>query len=509
MFGVVGLLVAFVGWLIVAPGLFSREPRQDRTVKAPAALLDEQTFAVVRIELTQVFGGELLDRLAELTGLPTDELAAGRKHLERAAAAFAKAGGQEVYLIASLADAPEMPFLSVPLQPDADEKVLTGLLNEFRLFPNQEVSRIGPALVAGTPKTLRRLRALKPSPPPELAQADPFAKPTALEALMLLSPDNRRVFEEVLPQLPPELGGGPVTALTRGLRWVRLSGDSAPPVARLTVQARDEAAARELQALGRHTLAYLGGRKEVTGIMPEFHRQKEMLLPRVEGDKLVLRLGGDDLAALVRPLMNNARRAALQATGANNLKQIGLALHNYYDTHKTFPAAASYDTRGRPLLSWRVHLLPYLEQEALYRAFHLDEPWDSPHNRQFITRMPAVFRGTLSKVGKEGKTVFLAPLGDKTMFSGTPSGVRFTDVSDGVSNTIFLMETDDASAVEWTRPEDLKVVPSDPARGLNRGHPGGFLLLFVDGSVRLIPESINAASLWALFTRNGGEMVHW
>jgi hypothetical protein len=502
-------LGAFAGLLILAPGLFPGEPRQDLAAQAPTALLDEQTFAVVRIEFAQVFGGELLDRLAALTGLPTDELAAGRKHLERAAATFAKAGGQEVYLIASLADAPEVPFLAVPLRAGADEKTLTGLLNEFRLIPNQSVARVGPALVAAAPKTLRRLKSLKPVPPAELAQADPFAKSAAVEALILLSPDNRRVFEEVLPKLPPELGGGSISTITRGLRWVRLSGETAPPAVRLTLQARDEAASQDLQALAKHALAFLAGRKEVTRILPQFDRQKDILLPRVEGDKLVVRLGGDDLAALARPLMNNARRAAVQASAANNLRQIGLAMHSYYDTHKYFPPAASYDSRGRPLLSWRVHLLPYLEQDALYRAFHLDEPWDSPNNKPLIARMPAVFRGTLSKVGKEGKTVCLAPLGDQTMFSGTSSGVRLGEVSDGVSNTIFLVESDDAHAVEWTRPEDLRIDPSDPARGLNRGHPGGFLLLFVDGAVRLIPETINPASLWALFTRNGGETVHW
>jgi prepilin-type processing-associated H-X9-DG protein len=501
--------VALVLWLLAAPGLFPGETRQDPAEKAPTALLDDQTFAVVRLEIAQVFGGELLDRLSALTGLPTDELAAGRKHLERAAAAFAKAGGKEAYLIASLADSPEMPFVAVPLHAGAEEKTLIGLLNEFRLLPNQNVARVGQALVAGAPKTLQRLRALKPAPPAELAQADAFANPAALEAVLLLSKDNRRVLDELLPQLPTELGGGPVTTITRGLRWVRLSGETAAPGVRLCVQARDEAASRDLQSLARHALSFLGSCKEVTRILPQFDRQKEMLLPRVDGDKLVLRLGGDDLAALARPLMNNARRAALQATGANNLKQIGLALHNYYDTHKTFPAAASYDTRGRPLLSWRVHLLPYLEQDALYRAFHLDEPWDSPHNKQFVARMPSVFRGALSKVGKEGKTVYVAPLGDKTMFTGTSSGVRLTEVSDGTSNTIFLVEADDAHAVEWTRPEDLKVDPGDPARALNRGHPGGFMLLFVDGSVRLIPETINTASLWALFTRNGGETVHW
>jgi prepilin-type processing-associated H-X9-DG protein len=503
------ILTATLGALLLAaPALVPGEPRQDAAPKALADLLDGQTFAVVRLDFARVFGGELLDRLAVITGLSADELSPGRKSMERAAAAFTKAGGREVYAVASLADAQEMPFLVLPLRPGADEKTLTGLLTELRLFPTQEVARLGPALVAGTPKTLRRLRALKPAPPAELAQADPFAQPAAVEALLLLSPDNRRVLEELLPQLPPGLGGGPVTAVTRGLRWARLSGETSPPGVRLAVQARDEAAARDLQALAKHALTFLAGRKEVTRILPNLDRQKDMLLPRVEGDKLTLRLGGDELTALARPLVSNARRAALQAQGSNNLKQIGVALHNYYDTHKAFPAAASYDSRGRPLLSWRVQLLPSLGQDAVYRAFKLDEPWDSPHNKKLLAQMPPVYKGTLSRVSKEGKTVYLAPRGEKTMFPGA-TGVRISEVTDGTANTIFVVEADDAHAVEWTRPEDVTVDPANPAAGLNRGHPGGLMFLFVDGSVHLIPASIAPASLWALFTRNGGELVQW
>jgi hypothetical protein len=407
-----------------------------------------------------------------------------------------------------MADVPDLPFLAVPLRAGADEKMLAGLLTEARFSPKQSVARVGRALVAGSPKTLKRLRTMKPAPPEELAQADPFAKPAAVEALLLISPDNRRVFEELLPKLPPELGGGSVTTITRGLRWVRLSGETDPLGLRLVVQARDVPAARKLQGLVKHALAFLAGKAEVTRILPDFDRQKELLLPRVEGDQLTLRFVGTDLLGFVQPLVRNARRAALQAQGANNLKQIGLALHNYYDTNKMFPPPASYDSQGRSLLSWRVHLLPYVEQEALYREFHLDEPWDSSHNKKLIARMPPTYKGTLSKVANEGKTVYLAPLGKDTMFPGA-TGVRFNDVTDGTSNTILLVEADDAHAVEWTRPEDLKIDPKDPGALLCRGHPGGSLALFVDGSVQMIPLTISPATLWALFTRNGGESVRW
>ena len=92
--------------------------------------------------------------------------------------------------------------------------------------------------------------------------------------------------------------------------------------------------------------------------------------------------------ALTAPIRGNAARTQC----VNNLKQIGLAMHNYHATHKTFPPAFTVDKDGKPLLSWRVLILPYLEQDALYKEFHLDEPWDSPHNRTLIERMPPTYR---------------------------------------------------------------------------------------------------------------------
>ncbi len=86
-------------------------------------------------------------------------------------------------------------------------------------------------------------------------------------------------------------------------------------------------------------------------------------------------------ATLTSPLRENAARS--QCT--NNLQQIGLAMHNYHDRHKTFPPAYTVDKAGKPLLSWRVLILPYLDQEALYKEFHLDDPWDSVHNRRSST----------------------------------------------------------------------------------------------------------------------------
>src|ERR1700676_3675353 len=97
------------------------------------------------------------------------------------------------------------------------------------------------------------------------------------------------------------------------------------------------------------------------------------------------------LIALLLPAVQAAREAARRAQCVNNLKQIGLAMHNYHSTYDCFPPAVTADDQGRPLLSWRVLILPYLEEAPLYAQFHLDEPWDSPHNLPLASKMPRVY----------------------------------------------------------------------------------------------------------------------
>ncbi len=136
----------------------------------------------------------------------------------------------------------------------------------------------------------------------------------------------------------------------------------------------------------------------------------------------------------------------------NNLRFIGLAMHNYLQRHgRAFPPAAIRKD-GKPLLSWRVAILPYLEQEALYNKFHLDEPWDSPHNKPLLDEMPEVY-APLSNAGKLGHSthcqVFTGP---GTMFAGD-EGTKPDDIADGTAWTIMVVEA--ARPVPWTKPEDL------------------------------------------------------
>jgi hypothetical protein len=214
------------------------------------------------------------------------------------------------------------------------------------------------------------------------------------------------------------------------------------------------------------------------------------------------------LVALLLPAIQAARQAAGRNETANNMKQIMLAFHNYHDVKKGFPAHANYSADGKPLLSWRVHILPYLEEGAgVYQQFKLDEPWDSPHNQALIAQMPQVYQNPNLPL-EPGKTNYLAVVGEPCIMDGTDKGKRLPQITDGTSNTIMLVESAPDQAVEWTKPDDWEFDANNPKAGLGGVRPGNWNAGFADGSVQPIPEMIDAEQLKAMFTRDGRETVN-
>lgn len=213
------------------------------------------------------------------------------------------------------------------------------------------------------------------------------------------------------------------------------------------------------------------------------------------------------LAGALLPAVGSAREAAARSQAVNNLKQIALAMHNYLSaTNEGFPPQAICDKDGNPLLSWRVAILPYIEQQGLYEEFHLDEPWDSEHNKTLIDKMPAVYGVPPTRARlKPGHTFAQVLVGNGALFEAdTPVGIA--DVADGTSNTILVAEA--AKPVVWTQPADLEYDPEEPvpAMGGIRWR-GGFNAAFADGSVRFLKTTIDVQVLRALITRAGGEVI--
>jgi hypothetical protein len=475
---------------------------------AIAPFLDEQTVAVARLDLAKVDSDSLATALADLGAVDADELKDLRAGAGRWLGALRKAGARDLYFVLSLADFPNVPFVIVPLGEGADAGAVAGLLG-FPGIPPGPREKVGGAVFAGSAATRERLRALKPAARPDVAKAFAAAGDGAAQVALVPPTDLGRVIEEMVPVLPKELGGGSSMTLTRGVRWAALGLDAPPKMTlRLTIQSADAASAEALKDALDKGLKELARQKEVLAVVPDLKKVIALVGLRVEGDRVLLSLEGQQVGAALGPLVRPAMQGEARARATANLLRLALAMHSSVDANRnTLPPVANFARAGKPLLSWRVHLLPFLGQEKLYKEFHLDEPWDSEHNRKLVARMPEVYQGPSRRLNEQGKTVYLAPVGKDLAFSGAPAGRTFPkDFPDGTSNTILLVEADDAHAVEWTRPEDLKVDRARPDAGLARVF-GSFLVALADGSVRQVKATVSKETLWAAFTRNGGESL--
>jgi hypothetical protein len=191
------------------------------------------------------------------------------------------------------------------------------------------------------------------------------------------------------------------------------------------------------------------------------------------------------------------------------MKQLSLAMHCYADRNNgRLPPAAVCSEDGTPLLSWRVLLLPYIEQQDLYKEFHLDEPWDSPHNIELLAKMPRTYAAPGSKEKKLPRyhTVCHVFVGKGTPFEGK-EGLRLPeDISDGISNTIFIIEA--GEPVPWSKPEDIPFDPDGPLPELKCIFKNGFRVGMGDGSMLWIKKGqLSDATLRAAITRCAGDTL--
>jgi prepilin-type processing-associated H-X9-DG protein len=217
------------------------------------------------------------------------------------------------------------------------------------------------------------------------------------------------------------------------------------------------------------------------------------------------------LIALLLPAVQAARESARRTQCKNHLHQIGVALRTYNSVHGTFPPAYIADEDGKPMHSWRVLILPYLDEQLLYEQYNFDEPWDGPTNKLLWGRMPKVFACPSDPQTASQETSYMVIVGPNTMFPGTePTGP--SDCRDGLSNTLCVVETAN-SQVTWTEPTDLdsaqmlfEVKPGGDGE-IGSYHAYGANVLYGDGHVLFLPDSIAPEQLEALSTRNGGETV--
>jgi len=226
------------------------------------------------------------------------------------------------------------------------------------------------------------------------------------------------------------------------------------------------------------------------------------------GNLVTLNLSGS-LESVVGPLtsaLSGPRVAAQRSQQTNNIKQLLLALHNYHDVYGHFPPAVVFDTASNMPRSWRVEVLPFIEQAPLYEQYRKNEPWDSEANRKVLAQMPRLFSHP-SQRADSNTTAFVAAYGKGLIFEELDKdGTRINEILDGTSNTIALIEA--PTTIPWTKPEELVIdLTREDALPRFGFEDAGFVAGFADGSARFIARTTKFSTLTAILTRAGGEIV--
>lgn len=229
------------------------------------------------------------------------------------------------------------------------------------------------------------------------------------------------------------------------------------------------------------------------------------------GNTMTLKLAADQnigdrlITEALVPSLIRARAAAQRSLQANNLKQVVLALHNYEAANGHFPPSVVIDKESGVPRSWRVEILPYIDQAQLYQEYRKNEAWDSEANKAVLAKMPATYRHPSQSSDSTMSSIFM-PYGEGLVAGrDDEKGLQLRDVIDGLSNTIVLVES--KQDIPWTKPEDLKFdlkAEKLPSLGFV---PEGWHVAMGDGSVRFISSSIDVWLMKGLLTTSGGEVI--
>ncbi|MBX3414536.1 MAG: DUF1559 domain-containing protein [Pirellulales bacterium] len=482
-------------------------------------LLDEQAIAVARLDLKSA---SPLSILQVVEAQP--DLAATVQDAEQAAKLAERirdAAGPIAYLIYSVPLSTELSALwAVPLSDSTNPAAaLKAFPANSRLTDKWDRKVVDGLLIAGPKRQVAAAAARLESETPaaELGRVsleEAFAAVADAPSAFAIVPsaDQRRVLREVTPDLPAPFGEAKLREFLQRVEWGAVGIDPEKSL-HIVLQTASTEAAAETKRLAEDLQQSMANVDVASpeGLAGLLLPLAATLKPESRGDQVHFQVDGAQLASALAPAVKSVATKADRAAAMNQFKQVAIAMHNYHSAVKDangksrFPDVASTNTEGKPLLSWRVHLLPYLDQGQLYGEFHLDEPWDSEHNKKLLERMPDIFRLPGVQAGV-GKTCMVLPVGKQTAFPDG-KGLAIRDFTDGTSNTILSLEVDNEHAVPWTAPDDLKVDAADPTKGLGQHYGEGTLVMIADGSVRFLPQATTAEQWKALLSPAGGEVI--
>ncbi|MBP3960367.1 DUF1559 domain-containing protein [Gemmata sp. G18] len=326
---------------------------------------------------------------------------------------------------------------------------------------------------------------------------------------------NGREMKEFAPLLAAH-----TLTVTADLKGKELSATARAAFPDATAANRAKEKGQELMKMATGEVEKLmTGKSDLGGVFPavkEAHRTLQTAKVEVSGSDLTLAASYKadfDIGQMVAEAVKKIRESAVKMSALNHFKQIVLALLNYDSGYNAAPVhgvgpkgALLKNANEKPLLSWRVAILPYIDQNDLYQQFKFDEPWDSENNKKLIDKMPKLF-APVGKPSKPGYTHMQMVVGPNAL---QPPSVNIPhSFPDGTSNTIAVVEA--AEPVIWTKPDDVMLpgaaLPKDLKKKFGGVQPGGFNVALWDGSVRFIPDTVSERTLGLLLNPKDGQVL--
>jgi len=536
--------------------LFADEPQWKHFVQ-------EETLLIAHVDLTKIDIEQTLQNNASIADAVLKAIPSGVQDTqsliplaERGKAFLTETLGiQEAYLVVNMRMRGTVAVI-LPQTGKIDvemlKKILPGTISEavstgglaFAVASSNDDKFIVLCHLVGSPGDLTELDEhidlfipATPAERPDFGEAFAAVEDAPIQIAIALPEFVRKVVRDTNPKLPEPYTNWDIVTPLSGLRWKAVGIEPAKPAIHVTAAMTSELTAlNTLQGL-REAIpivldvmpAMLWNVGELTAeesqdlkenLVKNQERIQTLFALKAEGKNLMLRWEKpqfDEVLEIMSPLIeelasSEAERMRRQPC-VQKMKELLLSFHNYADVrgNHQFPPPFTVGDDGKPLHSWRVLVLPFLDQAALYKQIRLDEPWDSEHNKQFHDKMPAVFRCPVSTLGNPNRdTVYCMVVGNETIGVPDGKGSTFHMITDGLSNTIVLVER--KTPFCWMEPVD--VLQEHAYSGVNKHefgigseHAGGVIVGLGDGSVRFMRDGIGLDILKALLTKAGGENV--
>ncbi len=500
---------------VFAMGVFANHVRAEDP-SSIQSMVTEQVVAVATVDLPQMRLPQAIKWGIEFGIVPEAE--AGNMKFsattaQGAISALVDSGVERITVLPRMSDLhTQAPVWVATLANDANpEEALEALSSVADMLPiKSKTLAIRGGLIVGGPDqtTVDRWALGKPKRPEFKAVWEELVGYQAALAVFG-NKDARRVVREMLPQLPSPFEEATGDLVADRISWGGLKIDLPPKAnARVVIHSTDAESAKTCQRLVSAIMKYSVNQTNAEFRATSGQQILDTLKPTVDDNRVLLNLSPFlDKERLV-PLLASVRGHNAGPRRQNNLKQVINALFAYESANQSFPPNAIYSDAGRPLLSWRVAILPLLGRQDLYEKFRLNEPWNSAHNLRISRDMPECYADPENEyLNVNWRTTVQLPYGKGMMFQ-EKEGTKFTDIRDGSSNTIAVVCTDPAKSVYWTKPADWEVDLGQPWNGLKQENEQTVTFAFADGSVHSIPVSLAPEDLRAMLTRDGGEVMN-